>query len=136
METVNQVKRRGSDRVMGAVGLLATFFVLALPAIPAPKRPMDSPLPQLEWGEPFLYHCAGGGKLGVRYGRLSDGSLSLARLDLPDHRTVTLPQLVAGSGARYSNDLRWQWWSKGSSGFLERRDHQGQWQKFLDQCRS
>ena len=89
-----------------------------------------------ELGEPVTYRCAGGRQLVVRYGRLSDGSLSFVRLQPPGDRLLTLPQLVSGSGTRYTDEQRWQWWSKGQEGFLERRDAQGRWQTVLDRCQS
>lgn len=100
----------------------------------APNRFADTPAVVVELGEPIPYRCAGGSQLVVRYGRLSDDSLSFVRLFLPGDRRVTLPQLVSASGARYSDDRQWQWWSKGSTGFLEQRDGQGQWQKLFEQC--
>jgi membrane-bound inhibitor of C-type lysozyme len=90
----------------------------------------------VELGEPIRYRCAGGRQLEVRYGRLSDGSLSFARLQPPGDQPHTLPQLVSGSGTRYTDEQRWQWWSKGQEGVLQRRDGQGQWQTVLDQCQA
>jgi membrane-bound inhibitor of C-type lysozyme len=96
----------------------------------------DGPLPTVELGDPVPYRCAGGRQLVVRYGRLSDGSLSFARLLLPGDRRLTLPRLVSGSGSRYSDEASWQWWSKGSGGVLEQRDEEGGWRTVFDQCRS
>ncbi|EDY39296.1 conserved hypothetical protein [Cyanobium sp. PCC 7001] len=91
---------------------------------------------QVELREPVRYRCDGGTELVVTYGQLSDGSLSFARLQPPGETLLTLPQLVSGSGARYSTEQLWQWWSKGEEGFLERRDEQGEWTTELGGCLS
>lgn len=90
----------------------------------------------MELGKAMHYRCAGGSQLVVRYGRLSDDSLSFARLQPPGEQPLTLPQLVSGSGVRYSNEQLWQWWTKGQGGFLQRRDPQGEWRTVLENCRS
>lgn len=99
-------------------------------------RPAAERGPGVEMQEPVSYRCTEGARLEVRYGRLSDGSLSFARLQPPGDRPLTLPQLVSGSGARYSDEQRWQWWSKGKEGFLQRREDNGQWRAVLKGCRS
>jgi membrane-bound inhibitor of C-type lysozyme len=111
--------------------LLGVPFVVVVPAARAAEW-----APAVEIQKPVSYRCAGGGRLEVRYGRLSDGSLSFARLQPPGHQPLTLPQLASGSGARYSDEQRWQWWSKGQEGFLQRRDNNGQWRTVLEGCRS
>ncbi|MEB3321827.1 MAG: MliC family protein [Synechococcaceae cyanobacterium] len=92
--------------------------------------------PGVELGAPITYRCAEGRQLVVRYGGLSDGSLGFARLQPPGDPSITLPRLVSASGARYSDEQRWQWWSKGKEGFLERREERGQWRTVLKGCRS
>lgn len=91
---------------------------------------------RVELGAPIPYRCAEGRTLAVRYGRLSDGSLSFARLSPPGDRSLTLPRLASGSGARYSDEANWQWWTKGPEGFLERRDDRGEWRTVLTGCRT
>ena len=80
------------------------------------------------------YSCAGGKQIVARYGGLSDGSLNFVRLTLPKGEQITLPQVASGSGARFSVDQDVTWWSKGTGGFLQRRDANGQWQTSLDSC--
>jgi membrane-bound inhibitor of C-type lysozyme len=99
-------------------------------------QPETERAPAVEMRKPVSYRCDGGGRLEVRYGRLGDGSLSFARLQPPGDSPLTLPQLVSGSGTRYSDEQRWQWWSKGEEGFLQRRDNDGQWRTVLQGCRS
>lgn len=80
------------------------------------------------------YSCAGGKQVVARYSGLSDGSLNFVRLTLPKGQQITLPQVASGSGARFSADQDVTWWSKGTGGFLQRRDANGQWQTSLDSC--
>lgn len=80
------------------------------------------------------YTCAGGNHVVARYSGLSDGSLNFVRLTLPNGQQITLPQVASGSGARFSADQDVTWWSKGTGGFLQRRDANGQWQISLDSC--
>ena len=85
-------------------------------------------------GETLRYRCGGGEIIEANYGSLSDRSLSFVRLRLPQGRVLTLPQVASGSGARYSADHAFTWWSKGNSGFLQERDDEGEWRITLDAC--
>jgi membrane-bound inhibitor of C-type lysozyme len=117
---------RRSSRLIGLVAALPLTAV-------APALAGDL---GVELGKPLRYRCAGGSTLMVRYGRLSDDSLSFARLQPPGEQPLTLPQLVSGSGVRYSTEQMWQWWTKGQEGFLQRRDGQGEWRTVLEGCRN
>jgi membrane-bound inhibitor of C-type lysozyme len=83
---------QGSDRMLAATGLHAAGVGIGV-----------------ERGAPVSYRCAGCRRRVVRQGRRSEGSLSCARLRLPGDRSLTLPQLGSGSGARYSDERQWQW---------------------------
>jgi membrane-bound inhibitor of C-type lysozyme len=124
---------------MAALALaVSTSNTLAQPTNQQPSpavHPAAAPL-AVELGAPISYSCGGGQPLTVRYGRLSDGSLAFARLQPPGSPLLTLPQLLSASGARYSDERLWQWWSKGSGGVLQRRDDQGRWQTLLEGCQS
>lgn len=85
-------------------------------------------------GETIRYRCGGGQMIEASYGSLSDQSLSFVRLRLPDGRRLTLPQVASGSGARYSADQAFTWWTKGNGGFLQERDDNGEWRITLDAC--
>ena len=131
--TLSIIARGALATAWGATGLLSGFFLVAVQAETAQRRFAITP-PVVELEAPIAYRCDGGSQLLVRYGRLSDGSLSFARLLLPGGRIATLPQLVSASGSRYSDDQQWQWWSKGSGGFLEERNGGGAWQKHFRRC--
>ena len=85
-------------------------------------------------GNTIRYHCGGGQVIEAQYGSLSDQSLSFVHLRLPDGRRLTLPQVASGSGARYSADQAFTWWSKGNGGFLQDRGDNGEWRISLDAC--
>lgn len=121
---------------------LVAISALLLSGFPLPIGRADpggrsigrTPSLSVELGEPVTYRCTSGRQLVVRYGRLSDGSLSFARLQPPGDEPLTLPQLVAGSGVRFSDEQKWQWWTKGEGGFLQRRDEKGKWKTVLAHC--
>jgi membrane-bound inhibitor of C-type lysozyme len=75
----------------------------------------------LEGGETFAYACSDGSVLSVHYYALSDGSLRFARLRLQNGTELTLPQLISGSGARYS-DGHTTFWIVGNRATLTASD--------------
>jgi membrane-bound inhibitor of C-type lysozyme len=93
------------------------------------------PLPVVVARERVTYHCAGGSPVVAAYYGLADGNLDFVKLELPDARRVTLPRLVSASGVRYSDDARFQWWSKGKGGFLQERAADGRWRMTILDCR-
>lgn len=86
-------------------------------------------------GDPVAYQCANGERIVARYYSLSDKSLGFVKLCLADGTEYTLPQVVSGSGARYSDDRDMVWWTKGETAFAEMRDQDGQWRTVYDSCR-
>ena len=109
--------------------LILTLASSGCAAMAASEQPL-----QLAAESTVHYTCAGGKQVVARYGGLSDGSLNFVRLTLPKGQQITLPQVASGSGARFSADQDVTWWSKGTGGFLQRRDATGQWQMSLTSC--
>jgi membrane-bound inhibitor of C-type lysozyme len=93
-------------------------------------------IPRVVPGPQVVYRCAGGRELVASYFSLSDRSLDFVRLRLPEGQRSTLPRLVAASGVRYSDEARFQWWTKGAGGFLQERSADGRWRMALRDCRS
>jgi len=85
-------------------------------------------------GEAITYHCGDGAQIVARYYSLSDQSLDFVKVRLPDGAEYTLPQVLSGSGVRYSDDRELVWWTKGASAFAEMRDQNGEWQVRYDKC--
>ena len=83
--------------------LLPLLLVACAKEPPAP--------PAEETFTPVRYACAGGAEVRAVY---RGDTVTVA---LPDGRLLTLPHVLSGSGARYSNDTI-TWWTKGDSGFV------------------
>jgi membrane-bound inhibitor of C-type lysozyme len=86
-------------------------------------------------GEPVHYRCQNGERIIARYYSLSDGSLSFVKVVMPDGKGYTLPNVISGSGARYTDEVEKVWWTKGDSGFVQARDQKGGWQIEYRDCR-
>lgn len=76
-----------------------------------------------------------GESIGARYYELSDGSLSFVKLRLPRGQQATLPNVMSASGAKYSDDRHYIWWTKGNTAFLEERSRDGKWKVRYEQCK-
>lgn len=85
-------------------------------------------------GDPVTYQCANGERIVARYYALSDKSLGFVKLRLADGTEYTLPQVVSGSGVRYSDDRDMVWWTKGETAFAEMRDDNGEWRTVHESC--
>ena len=81
------------------------------------------------------YACANGDRLVARYFSLSDDSLRFVKILFPDGREYTLPQVISGSGARYTDDGELLWWIKGDEARAEVRDENGEWKELCGECR-
>jgi membrane-bound inhibitor of C-type lysozyme len=68
-------------------------------------------------GNAITYHCDKAKTVIARYYNLSDGSLSFVKLSL-NGKVYTLPQVVSGSGARYTSEHDVEWWTKGDGALL------------------
>ena len=77
---------------------------------------------------PVSYRCEGGEEIMARYYSLSDGSLNFVKLAMPDGTVYTLPQVVSGSGARYTDERDLVWWIRGDEAFIQTRDENGNWE--------
>ncbi len=73
-------------------------------------------------GKPVIYQCPPNQKLVVMFSPAgSGGAAGNVQLTLPDQRTITLPQVPAASGAKYS-DGNFTFWSKGNTALLEQNE--------------
>lgn len=78
-------------------------------------------------GPPVYYSGEQGERFVARYGSLGDGSLHFVRVQLPDGREFTLPQVVSASGVRYTDERELVWWTHQQAVHVEIRDAQGNW---------
>ena len=79
-------------------------------------------------GEPVDYRCGNGDRIVARYYTLSDSSLNFVKVLMPDDDEYTLPQVLSGSGARYTDEMELIWWIKGDFASVEMRDDNGDWE--------
>jgi len=121
------VKARREAGILCVV--LFAVYVLSGPA--AGSQPLT-----VTGGEPVIYACANGDRLVARYYSLSDDSLRFVKILFPDGREYTLPQVISGSGARYTDDGELLWWIKGDEAKAEIRDENGEWKDLCGECRA
>lgn len=79
-------------------------------------------------GPPVHYEGPDGARFVARYGSLSDGTLHFVKVQMPDGRQLTLPQVVSASGVRYTDDRELIWWTHQDIVTVQTRDAAGQWQ--------
>lgn len=113
--------------------LIILFALLALVSVGGCASAKEETLTVLG-GEPVNYTCENGEQIVARYYSLSDDSLDFVKVTMPDGQELTLPNAVSASGARYTDDREWVWWTKGESAFAETRDESGEWQVKYDNC--
>lgn len=89
-------------------------FIFAVISISAVASPLTV---NIVGNSPAKYHCNDGTKIIVTYYALSDKSLQFVKLNF-DKMEVTLPAVISGSGSRYSDGYKTEWWIKGSSATL------------------
>jgi membrane-bound inhibitor of C-type lysozyme len=82
---------------------------------------------------PIIYINDKGELFSATYGQLSDKSLNFVKVSLPDGRKLTLPQVISGSGARYTDDRTLVWWEHKGTVTIDIRDSEGKWEtKYKD----
>lgn len=80
------------------------------------------------------YNCESGAKITAEYYSLSDNSLHFVKIRMPDGKEYTLPQVVSGSGARYTDEREVEWWIKGDSAMIKRHMANGDWVDIYHKC--
>jgi membrane-bound inhibitor of C-type lysozyme len=114
-----------------------SLLLLCVLVMVAPLSACTSAKPdnlEVEGGEPISYQCEGGERIVARYYSLSDDSLHFAKVTMPDGQEYTLPNVLSASGARYTDDHLWVWWTKGESAFAQTRDQSGEWYVEYEDC--
>lgn len=80
------------------------------------------------------YNCEKGEKITAVYYSLSDNSLHFVKIIMPDGKKYTLPQVVSGDGARYTDEREVEWWIKGDSAMIKRHTTNGDWVDIYHKC--
>jgi membrane-bound inhibitor of C-type lysozyme len=117
------------------IASIAAFFCGMVLACAGGCGMAKDALPAVRGGAAVEYRCEHGERIVARYYSLSDNSLNFVKVLLPEGREYTLPQVVSGSGVRYSADRDLVWWTKGDSAFAEVRGPNGNWRIRYDKCR-
>ena len=76
---------------------------------------------------PVYYESGTGERFAARYGSLSDGSLHFVKIKMPDGHEYTLPQVISGSGARYTDEKEIVWWEHHGTVRVDVRTSDGKW---------
>jgi len=114
--------------VAGAKTAVVMAFILGISLFGcAGNQPKVKPSLSVDIGEPVHYRSENGEEFVARYGSLSDGSLHFVKLKMPDGQEYTLPQVVSGSGVRYTDERGVIWWTHQGSVRVDMRDDEVQW---------
>ncbi|MBN1291959.1 MAG: MliC family protein [Candidatus Latescibacteria bacterium] len=81
----------------------------------------------VEIGQPVYYISEDGSHFVARYGSLSDKSLHFVKVQLPDGREYTLPQVISASGVRYTDERELVWWTHQGTVRVDARNSEGNW---------
>ena len=81
----------------------------------------------VDLGPPMVYENKNGDRFVAQYGSLSDGSLHFVKLKTPSGREYTLPQVLSGSGVRYTDEREIVWWTHQGNVRIDVRDSEGRW---------
>ena len=88
---------------------------------------LDKTVLKVKMGLPVYYESENGDRFVARYGSLSDGSLYFVKVKMPDGQEYTLPQVISGSGVRYTDERDLVWWTHQGTVRVDMRDEEGKW---------
>jgi membrane-bound inhibitor of C-type lysozyme len=86
-------------------------------------------------GPPVYYRSDNGDHFVAKYGSLSDGSLHFVKVEMPDGKEYTLPQVVSASGVRYTDERELVWWTHQGTVRIDVRDADGNWETRYSELR-
>ena len=108
---------------IGTAGLVMSILVASLSGCNANP---DQKL-MVDIGPPVYYKGDKGDLFIARYGSLSDGSLDFVKLEMPDGQAYTLPNVISGSGVRYTDERQLVWWLHQGTVRIDIRNADGNW---------
>jgi len=108
-------------RVVLVISVLAALLLAGCAKTSQEKEPT------VRIGPAVHYTSPNGDRFVARYGSLSDKSLSFVKVQMPDGREFTLPQVMSGSGVRYTDERELVWWTHQGTVLVETRDAEGNW---------
>jgi len=104
------------------VMIIVAFFSLSFSASAGNNAPLT-----VKMGPLIQYESEDGKRFSARYGALSDGSLHFVKVTMPDGKEYTLPQVISGSGVRYTDEREVVWWTHQGTVRVDMRDSEGKW---------
>ena len=78
-------------------------------------------------GPIIKYESKDGKIFKARYGSLSDESIHFVKITMPDGNKYTLPQVLSGSGVRYTDEREIIWWTHQGTVRVDMRNDKGEW---------
>jgi|MDSY01.2.fsa_nt_gb membrane-bound inhibitor of C-type lysozyme len=88
--------------------------------------PKQAPNLTVSVSEPIIYLSQSEQIFSIKYGELSDNSLSFIKITLPEGIEKTLPRGFSASGARYLDERELDWWEHQGNVCLSKRDEKTQ----------
>jgi len=82
------------------------------------------------------YAAGTGETLTVQYYELEDQTLGFIKIGIPEAGVMTLPRVLSASGAKYTDQAAFMWWTKGSEGTLYRINNNGEWDTLYGNCQA
>jgi membrane-bound inhibitor of C-type lysozyme len=82
----------------------------------------------VELDQEVEYQCSDGSKVNARFYTLTDNSLSFVKIKITKEKEYTLPQVIAASGVRYSDEYSIQIWTKGNEMTLYKMNEDREWE--------
>ena len=83
-------------------------------------------------GKEYKYRFNDDSIVQARFYSLSDNSLSFVKVRMEDGKEYTLPQLISGSGVRYSTERDIEFWVKGDGVIISRMNENGEWKVIME----
>jgi membrane-bound inhibitor of C-type lysozyme len=110
---------------LGAAGLVMSILTVSLCGC------YETSYPELtvDIGPPVSYRSDNGDLFTARYGSLSDGSLGFVKVEMPNGQGYTLPQVMSGSGVRYTDERQLVWWLHQGTIRIDVRAEEGNWKE-------
>ena len=82
----------------------------------------------IELTQEVEYLCSDKSIVNARFYTLTDNSLGFVKVNMADVKEHTLPQVIAASGVRYSDEYSIQFWVKGNTMTLYMKREDGEWE--------
>ena len=106
-----------------------TFIIISiiLSSISITASAKDKENLAVNLGPIIKYESKDGKIFRARYCSLSDESLQFVKITMPDGKKHTLPQVLSGSGVRYTDERELIWWTHQGTVRVDMKNDKGEW---------